>query len=135
MTAGDEKKKTGKKPGGDTAEDIEAKINEIIIEGASGKEKEQNKRMDLIFFFILLMLHLFVVSAGTKMEVDYTDVTDKKVPEAQALAKAGKLTEGIDLLMSLEKQTRTGGDMHSTSKILVCIVQMCYEVMSYGNNL
>jgi len=37
------------------------------------------------------------------------------------------MDEAIDLLMSLEKQTRTGADMHSTAKVLVCLVQICYE--------
>lgn len=85
-------------------DDIEAKINEIIIEGAA--------------------------APNVKMEVDYSEVTDKKIPEAKAMAakNKAKLEEALEILLSLEKQTRTGGDMHSTSKILVAIVQMCFEV-------
>ena len=141
MVAGDEKKGVAKGKKGasqSTPEDIEAKINEIIIEGASGSQParlESNPtfiifKKDVIFGSSYLNVpSLFSwLEAGLKMEVDYADVTDKKVPEARALAAAGKLTEAIDVLMTLEKQTRTGGDMHSTSKILVGIVQMCYEV-------
>ncbi|EEC03388.1 26S proteasome regulatory complex, subunit RPN5/PSMD12, putative [Ixodes scapularis] len=39
----------------------------------------------------------------------------------------GKLKEALDTLLSLEKQTRTGGDTHSTSRVLVTIVRLCFE--------
>ena len=29
-------------------------------------------------------------------------------------------------------QTRTGADMHSTAKVLVCIVQLCYEAKKWS---
>ena len=97
--------KDGKKKGVPAdAADIEAKINEIIVEGNS---------------------------AAVKMEVDYSDTTAKKIPEARDLAKAGKLTDALELLLALEKQTRTGCDMHSTAKILVTIVQLCYEAKDW----
>ena len=47
------------------------------------------------------------------------------------MAGDGNLMGGIEILMTLEKQTRTGGDMHSTSKILVAVVQMCYEAKEW----
>ncbi|RUS73788.1 hypothetical protein EGW08_018447 [Elysia chlorotica] len=66
-----------------------------------------------------------------KMEVDYTSTVDKKIPAMETLAKVGKLTEAIDGLMSLEKQTRTAADTHSTSRILVAIVKMCFDTGNY----
>lgn len=73
-----------------------------------------------------------IISEGTgqivKMEVDCSAIVDEKMPQVEKLAKEGKLTEALDLLLSLEKQTRSGSDMHSTSKVLVKIVQICYEV-------
>ena len=33
--------------------------------------------------------------------------------------------------MNLEKQTRQGADMHSTAKVLICIVQLCYEAKQW----
>ena len=42
-----------------------------------------------------------------KMEVDYSTTCDEKIPEAQAKAKSGKVQEAVDMLMTLEKQTRT----------------------------
>ncbi|CAG5135237.1 unnamed protein product [Candidula unifasciata] len=62
-----------------------------------------------------------------KMEVDYTATVDEKIPLCETLAKQGKLTEAIDGLMSLEKQTRTSADTHSTGRILVAIVRLCFE--------
>ena len=74
-----------------------------------------------------------IISEGTgqivKMEVDCSAIVDEKMPQVEKLAKEGKLTEALDLLLSLEKQTRSGSDMHSTSKVLVKIVQICYEVL------
>lgn len=80
--------------------DVESKINEIMVEG----------------------------STFVKMEIDYSATVDEKIPVAKQMAGQGKLQEALELLLSLEKQTRTGADMHSTSKILIAIVQLCYEV-------
>merc|ERR1712223_469868 len=65
-----------------------------------------------------------------KMEVDYSDTVAKKIPEAKELAKRN-LNEALEMLTGLEKQTRTGADMHSTAKVLVCIVQICYEAKNW----
>lgn len=62
-----------------------------------------------------------------KMEVDYSATCDEKIPQCEALAKEGKLSEALDILLSLEKQARTGADAHSTSRILVAIVQLCFQ--------
>ena len=66
-----------------------------------------------------------------KMEVDCSAVVDEKLPVAQKLAKENKLAEALDVLLGLEKQARTGSDMHSSCKILVTIVQLCYEVKNF----
>jgi len=68
-----------------------------------------------------------IADGGTlvKMEVDYSSTCDEKLPVAESLAEAGKLTEAIDMLMYLEKQTRTGADTHSTGRVLVLIVKLC----------
>ena len=68
-----------------------------------------------------------------KMEVDCSAVVDEKLPVAQKLAKENKLAEALDVLLGLEKQARTGSDMHSSCKILVTIVQLCYEVKKLQN--
>ncbi|XP_076333341.1 regulatory particle non-ATPase 5 [Tachypleus tridentatus] len=66
-----------------------------------------------------------------KMEVDYSATVDDKVPQSEKLAKEGKLSEALDILLTLEKQTRTGADTHSTSKVLVAIVRLCFEAKDY----
>ncbi len=59
--------------------------------------------------------------------MDYSETTAKKIPEARELAAKEGLEKALEMLTSLEKQTRTGGDMHSTAKILVVVVQLCFE--------
>ncbi|GAB6033295.1 proteasome regulatory particle subunit [Chamberlinius hualienensis] len=67
-----------------------------------------------------------------KMEVDYSSTCDEKIPQCQQLAKEGKLSEAIAILLSLEKQARTGADAHSTSRILVTIVQLCFQCKDWN---
>lgn len=45
--------------------------------------------------------------------------------------KEGKLSEALEILMALEKQTRTGADTHSTSRILVAIAQLCFKAKDF----
>jgi 26S proteasome regulatory subunit N5 len=99
MTADSSSKKDGKKK---LTEDVESKINEIISEGAG--------------------------AGAVKMEVDYSDTVAKKIPEALATAANGNLDGALDSLTAIEKLTRTGADMHSNAKVLVAIVQICFEV-------
>uniref|UniRef100_A0AAZ3RX20 PSMD12/CSN4-like N-terminal domain-containing protein n=1 Tax=Oncorhynchus tshawytscha TaxID=74940 RepID=A0AAZ3RX20_ONCTS len=62
-----------------------------------------------------------------KMEIDYSSTVDTRLPECAKMAKEGRLQEAVESLLSLEMQTRTASDMVSTSRILVAVVQMCYE--------
>ncbi|KAI0232548.1 26S proteasome non-ATPase regulatory subunit 12 [Lamellibrachia satsuma] len=66
-----------------------------------------------------------------RMEVDYSSTADEKIPECAQLAKSGKLGDAIDILMGLEKQTRTGSDAISTGRLLVAIVKMCFEAKKW----
>uniref|UniRef100_A0A6Q2YXN9 PCI domain-containing protein n=1 Tax=Esox lucius TaxID=8010 RepID=A0A6Q2YXN9_ESOLU len=66
-----------------------------------------------------------------KMEIDYSSTVDTRLPECAKMAKEGRLQEAVESLLSLEKQTRTASDMVSTSRILVAVVQMCYEAKDW----
>ena len=66
-----------------------------------------------------------------KMEVDYSETVDKRLPECEELVKSGKLHEALEVLLSLEKQTRTAADMFSTSRLLVAIVKFCYQCKDF----
>lgn len=66
-----------------------------------------------------------------KMEVDYSSTVEEKIPKCEKLAKQGKLTEALDILLTLEKQTRTGADTHSLSKVLETIVRLCFETKNW----
>ena len=56
-----------------------------------------------------------------------SETCDKKIPEAQTLAAEGKLDAAMEMLLGLEKQTRSGCDTHSTGRVLVTIVQLCFN--------
>ncbi|KAJ3031163.1 26S proteasome non-ATPase regulatory subunit 12 [Rhizophlyctis rosea] len=66
-----------------------------------------------------------------KLEKDFSPVVDATIPEAEGLAKGGKLTEALDLLLGLEKQTRVGADLASNSRVLIAIVSLCYEARDW----
>ncbi|OWR42531.1 proteasome 26S non-ATPase subunit 12 [Danaus plexippus plexippus] len=66
-----------------------------------------------------------------KMEVDYSATCDEKIPLWKSWASNGKVQEAIDQLLALEKQTRTAADMASTARILVTIVQICFEAKNW----
>lgn len=67
-----------------------------------------------------------------KMEVDYSSTCDEKIPECKKLAVSGKMHDALDILLALEKQTRTGADMVSTGRVLVAIVQICKEANNFN---
>ena len=78
---------------------------------ASPRKKEEKSKEDKIN-------EIMADGATTvKMEIDYSDTCDKKIPEAQSLASAGKLEEAMEMLTSLEKQTRTGRDTDNEDNV------------------
>lgn len=42
-----------------------------------------------------------------KMEVDYSNNCDTKIPECKKMAQEGKMHDALDQLLALEKLTRT----------------------------
>ncbi|XP_046434601.1 26S proteasome non-ATPase regulatory subunit 12 [Neodiprion fabricii] len=66
-----------------------------------------------------------------KMEVDYSSNCDTKIPKCKKLAREGKLHDALDQLLALEKLTRTGADMVSTSRVLIAIVEICLEAKNW----
>ncbi|XP_046660842.1 26S proteasome non-ATPase regulatory subunit 12 [Homalodisca vitripennis] len=67
-----------------------------------------------------------------KMEVDYSATCDEKIPECKKMAQEGKMHDALDALLALEKQTRTGADMVSTGRVLVAVVQICFEAKNWA---
>lgn len=67
-----------------------------------------------------------------KMDVDYSDNCDTKIPECKKLAREGKLHDALDQLLTLEKLARTSTDVLSTSRILVAIVEICLEAKNWA---
>lgn len=68
-----------------------------------------------------------------KMEIDYSDQVNETVAKCEKLLRENptNLTQAIELLSNLEKQTRAGADMHSTSRLLVAICQLSFEAKQW----
>jgi len=66
------------------------------------------------------------------MEQDYSATVEIQIPKYRELAVQGaKLAEAIENLLALEKQTRNGGDVKSTSKIAAAVVSICTECQDW----
>ncbi|GAA5986443.1 hypothetical protein JCM11641_001002 [Rhodosporidiobolus odoratus] len=66
-----------------------------------------------------------------KQEKDYTKEVDQLIPQAEQLAKDGKLQDALDKLLALEKQTRNASDLSSTSRLLISTISILYEKQDY----
>nr|CAD7617211.1 unnamed protein product [Timema genevievae] len=85
-------------------------------------------------FWISKMADNMAMDTGklVKMEVDYESTCDERIPECIKMSKEGKTEDALDSLLALEKQTRTGADMVSTGRVLVAIVQICFEAKNWS---
>lgn len=66
-----------------------------------------------------------------KMEVDCSDKVDKTLPQAEKLAKDKNLPKALELLYSVEKESRLAADMRSNARIQLAIIEICYEQKNY----
>lgn len=66
------------------------------------------------------------------MEVDYSVSVEEQLPKCKELAKQGQLQKALDKLLTLEKQTRLSADTSSCGKVLVAIVQLCYDSQQWA---
>lgn len=64
-----------------------------------------------IYYWFKAMAESNTTDGGriVKMEVDYSSTCDDKIPICKVMAAEGKLNEALEVLLSLEKQTRTVG--------------------------
>lgn len=67
-----------------------------------------------------------------KMEKDYAEEGVVKLAEADKIAESGNVKKAVDeILMPFEKDTRMAGDMATTSKVLVKIVDLCFAAKEW----
>ncbi|XP_064405875.1 26S proteasome non-ATPase regulatory subunit 12-like [Halichondria panicea] len=66
-----------------------------------------------------------------KMEEDYSDTVDKRLPECTEMAQNGRLHDALESLLSLEKTTRTANDSISTGRVMKAIVQLCFDTQEW----
>ncbi|KAL0951456.1 hypothetical protein HGRIS_008145 [Hohenbuehelia grisea] len=74
----------------------------------------------------------YPMADNRKQEKDFTQEVDAILPQADALAKAGKLQEAVDKLSVLEKQTRNAADLSSTTRLVTTIAEHCYTARDYA---
>ncbi|KAH7914787.1 hypothetical protein BJ138DRAFT_999316 [Hygrophoropsis aurantiaca] len=67
-----------------------------------------------------------------KQEKDFTPEVDALLPITTSLAQSGKLTEALDKLFVLEKQTRNASDLPSTTRLAKSAVEQCYTARDYS---
>ncbi|KAG0141300.1 hypothetical protein CROQUDRAFT_664022 [Cronartium quercuum f. sp. fusiforme G11] len=63
-----------------------------------------------------------------KQEKDYTLEVDQAVATADSSVKAGEIQNALEKLLVLEKQTRNASDLASTTRLLVKVVSILFEV-------
>ncbi|TFK30833.1 26S proteasome non-ATPase regulatory subunit 12 [Coprinopsis marcescibilis] len=71
------------------------------------------------------------MSDNKKQEKDFTKEVDALLPEAEALAKAGKLQDALDKLLVQEKLTRNAADLSSTTRLAKAAIQHAYDARDY----
>ncbi|KAH9960789.1 PCI-domain-containing protein [Lactifluus volemus] len=71
-------------------------------------------------------------ATGKLQQKDYTPQVDQVIPQATALAKAGKLQDALDKLFVLEKQARNGSDLKSTTRLVKTILELEYDARDYA---
>ncbi|KAJ3336519.1 26S proteasome non-ATPase regulatory subunit 12 [Gonapodya sp. JEL0774] len=66
-----------------------------------------------------------------KIEKDWSKEVDEILPKAAAIAKDSKLQEALELLLALEKQTRSSADVLSNGRVLIQIVSLIHEAKDW----
>ncbi|EIW86896.1 26S proteasome non-ATPase regulatory subunit 12 [Coniophora puteana RWD-64-598 SS2] len=66
-----------------------------------------------------------------KQEKDFTSEVDSLLKEVDGLTKAGELSEALEKLLTLEKQTRNASDLASTTRLAKAALQHCYDARDY----
>ncbi|KAF9229079.1 26S proteasome non-ATPase regulatory subunit 12 [Gyrodon lividus] len=67
-----------------------------------------------------------------KQEKDFTPEVDSLLPETENISKSGRLSEALDKLFALEKQTRNASDLISTTRLAKAALDQCYEARDYA---
>ncbi|CAN0330816.1 unnamed protein product [Ascophyllum nodosum] len=63
---------------------------------------------------------------------DFTSEVTVKIPEAKKLAQGGKLAEGLEIIMSLERLCRVGNDFANLKEVILTAVRLCKEVEDWA---
>ena len=86
----------------------------------------------IIGYDVELVYSARMTALDAAMEVDYSVSVEEQLPKCKELAKQGQLQKALDKLLTLEKQTRLSADTSSCGKVLVAIVQLCYDSQQWA---
>lgn len=67
------------------------------------------------------------LSKDPKATEDFTKETEEVLAKSKTLAQAGRVDEGVEEIMALEKRTRMASDGISTSKLVCGLCQLLYD--------
>ncbi|KAF9244523.1 hypothetical protein BU15DRAFT_85903 [Melanogaster broomeanus] len=67
-----------------------------------------------------------------KQERDFTPEVDALLLETESLSKSGRLSDALDKLFALEKQTRNASDLASTTRLAKAALDQCYAAQDYA---
>ncbi|KAJ7513430.1 hypothetical protein O6H91_17G085100 [Diphasiastrum complanatum] len=65
-------------------------------------------------------------SAGKNIGIDY-DALDRDIAAQRTVALEGNLNAALEVLLNLEKQMRLAADVSGTRKVVVAIIQLCFD--------
>jgi 26S proteasome regulatory subunit N5 len=65
--------------------------------------------------------------AGIEKKEDFTEVALSTIAEAEVLANSGEINRAIEILFALEKKCRLGNDILSLKKVVLAMVNLCYD--------
>jgi len=71
-----------------------------------------------------------ILEGAKRGSQDFSALVDERLPELIKLAEM-KFDSALEQLLVLEKKTRTGEDMSSTSKVLEAIADICHKAKEY----
>jgi len=72
------------------------------------------------------------MSRRKKEDIDYSNLLESDVPKLKQQAQEGNLSDALDGLFILEKQTRQGGDFTTCAKIAREIIRICYNANNWS---
>ncbi|GLB35964.1 putative motif in proteasome subunits, Int-6, Nip-1 and TRIP-15 [Lyophyllum shimeji] len=100
--------------------------------GQTGNNNTATRHSDWIRKTLNSASYRFIMSDNKKQEKDFTKEVDALLPDAESLAKSGKLQEALDKIFTLEKHTRNAADLNSTTRLVKAALELAYQAKDFA---